>query len=59
MYLKDLLNVKYQITNEGLNYYNCEGINDIRFYVMNYGLKINNMNLYAYIERKEKCPIKR
>lgn len=40
-----LLSVNYKVTSEGLNYYNCDGVKDIRAYVMNYGAKMNSMNL--------------
>ncbi len=47
-----LLSVNYGVPKEGLNYYNCDGIKDIRSYVMNYGAKINNMNLTEEQESK-------
>ncbi|MGL6107908.1 heme oxygenase (biliverdin-producing) [Romboutsia sp.] len=47
-----LLSEKYEISTDALNYYNCEGIDDIRTYVMNYASKINNMNLSKELEDK-------
>lgn len=47
-----LLSTNYKVPAEGLNYYSCEGINDIRTYVMNYATKINNMNLSEELELK-------
>lgn len=47
-----LLSVNYGVAKEGLNYYNCDGIKDIRAYVMNYASKINNMNLSEELEAK-------
>lgn len=47
-----LLSVNYGVSKEGLNYYSCEGIKDIRSYVMNYANKINNMNISEELEAK-------
>lgn len=47
-----LLSVNYKIQKEGLNYYNCDQIKDIRSYVMNYASKINNINLSEELENK-------
>lgn len=47
-----LLSVNYKIPKEGLNYYNCDQIKDIRSYVMNYASKINNINLSEELENK-------
>lgn len=47
-----LLGQKYGITEEGLNYYNCEGVGEIMPYVMGYGMKINNMNLSEELQEK-------
>ena len=41
----DLLSDKYKVPVEGLNYYKCDQIKDIRSYVMNYAMKISKMNL--------------
>lgn len=40
-----LLDTHYQIEPEGLNYYSCDKIPDIRTYVMGYGGKIDQINL--------------
>lgn len=40
-----LLSTAYKISPEGLNYYNCDKIKDIRSYVMGYASKLNNLNL--------------
>lgn len=40
-----LLSVNYKVPAEGLNYYSCDKIKDIRSYVMQYATKLNNMNL--------------
>ncbi len=40
-----LLGTHYQIQPEGLNYYRCDQIPDIRTYVMSYGGKIDQINL--------------
>ncbi|MBC2428692.1 MULTISPECIES: biliverdin-producing heme oxygenase [Clostridium] len=40
-----LLSTHYNVESEGLNYYNCDSIKDIRGYVMNYAQKIDDMNL--------------
>ena len=47
-----LLNVNYKVPSEGLNYYNCDGIKNIRAYVMDYAMKINNINLPSDLEDK-------
>lgn len=47
-----LLSVNYKVEPEGLNYYKCDDIKDIRAYVMNYASKINNMNLSKELEDK-------
>ncbi|MGL5345868.1 MAG: heme oxygenase (biliverdin-producing) [Peptostreptococcaceae bacterium] len=47
-----LLSEKYELPTEALNYYNCEGIKDIRGYVMNYASKINNIELTKEKEDK-------
>ncbi|MEG0854995.1 MAG: biliverdin-producing heme oxygenase [Terrisporobacter sp.] len=47
-----LLAVNYKVAAEGLNYYKCDGVKDIRAYVMNYANKINNMNLSVELEAK-------
>lgn len=47
-----LLSVNYKVPKEGLNYYNCDQIKDIRSYVMNYASKMNNMNLSEELEMK-------
>lgn len=47
-----LLSVNYKVPKEGLNYYNCDQIKDIRSYVMNYASKMNNMNLSEELEIK-------
>jgi len=47
-----LLGVNYKVPSEGLNYYNCEGIKNIRSYVINYAAKTNNMKLYSQLEEK-------
>lgn len=47
-----LLSVNYKVEPEGLNYYKCDDIKDIRAYVMNYASKINNMNLSKVLEDK-------
>lgn len=47
-----ILGEKYSITEEGLNYYNCEGVGEIMPYVMGYAMKINNMNLSQELEEK-------
>ena len=41
----ELLSNSYKVPTEGLNYYKCDEIQDIRTYVMNYAMKINAMNL--------------
>lgn len=48
----DLLSDKYKVPVEGLNYYKCDQIKDIRSYVMNYAMKISNMNLSEELETK-------
>lgn len=40
-----LLSTHYKVESEGLNYYRCDSIKDIRGYVMNYAQKIDDMNL--------------
>ncbi|WP_018590107.1 heme oxygenase (biliverdin-producing) [Terrisporobacter glycolicus] len=45
-----LLGVNYKVPSEGLNYYNCDGIKNIRSYVMNYATKINNIKLSSELE---------
>jgi len=47
-----LLGVNYKVPAEGLNYYNCDGIKNIRAYVMNYAAKINEMKLSSELEEK-------
>lgn len=47
-----LLSVNYKVPAQGLNYYSCDEIKDIRSYVMNYASKINNMNLSEELEEK-------
>lgn len=47
-----LLSVNYKVSEEGLNYYNCDAIKNIRAYVMEYASKINNMNLSKELEEK-------
>ena len=47
-----LLGVNYKVSVEGLNYYNCDGIKNIRAYVMNYATKINSINLSSELEEK-------
>ncbi|MGL5311842.1 MAG: heme oxygenase (biliverdin-producing) [Peptostreptococcaceae bacterium] len=47
-----LLSVNYKVGPEGLNYYKCDDIKDIRAYVMNYASKINNMSLTKELEDK-------
>ena len=47
-----LLSVNYKVPAEGLNYYSCEQIKDIRSYVMNYASKINSMDLSKELESK-------
>lgn len=47
-----LLSVNYKVPDEGLNYYSCEQIKDIRSYVMNYASKINSMDLSKELESK-------
>ncbi len=47
-----LLSVNYKVEPEGLNYYSCDKIKDIRSYVMNYANKINNLNLSKEMEVK-------
>ncbi len=47
-----LLSVNYKVPAEGLNYYSCEGIKDIRSYVMNYASKVNGMDLSEELESK-------
>ena len=47
-----LLSVNYKVPKEGLNYYNCDQIKDIRSYVMNYASKINSINLSEELENK-------
>ena len=47
-----LLGVNYKVPAEGLNYYNCDGIKNIRAYVMNYATKINDMKLTSELEEK-------
>lgn len=47
-----LLGVNYKVPSEWLNYYNCDGIKNIRSYVMNYGAKINDMKLSSELEEK-------
>lgn len=47
-----ILSEKYKIAPEGLNYYNMNGIEDIRTYVMGYGGKIANMKLSKELEEK-------
>lgn len=48
----NLLSTSYNVSSEGLNYYRCEGVQDIRSYVMDYASKINNMNLSKELEAK-------
>ena len=47
-----LLSVNYKVGPEGLNYYKCDDIKDIRAYVMNYASKINNMSLTKELKDK-------
>ena len=47
-----LLGVNYKVPAEGLNYYNCDAIQNIRAYVMGYATKINNINLSEELEEK-------
>ncbi|WP_265588864.1 hypothetical protein [Terrisporobacter petrolearius] len=47
-----LLDVNYKVPSEGLSYYNCDGIKNIRFYVMNYASKVNDMKLYFELEER-------
>ena len=47
-----LLSVNYKVPAEGLNYYSCDKIKDIRAYVMNYANKLNNLNLPSDLETK-------
>lgn len=47
-----LLGVNYKVPQEGLNYYNCDGIKDIRAYVMEYAEKINSIKLSSELEEK-------
>lgn len=47
-----LLSVNYKVPAEGLNYYSCDKIKDIRSYVMEYSSRINNMDLSEEIENK-------
>ena len=42
---ESILGKKYNIPTEGLNYYSCDKIKDIRSYVMNYGSKLNAIDL--------------
>lgn len=46
-----LLSTHYKVEKEGLNYYRCDQIKDIRAYVMNYAQKIDEINLSE--ERKQ------
>ena len=48
----DLFTNRYHIAKEGLNYYRCEGVDDIRTYVMGYAMKLNNLNLSEDLEKK-------
>ena len=48
----DLFTNRYHIAKEGLNYYKCEGVDDIRTYVMGYAMKLNNLNLSEDLEKK-------
>lgn len=47
-----LLSVNYKVPAEGLNYYKCDHIKDIRSYVMSYAMKINNMNISQELQEK-------
>lgn len=47
-----LLGVNYKVPAEGLNYYNCDGIKNIRAYVMNYATKINDMKISSELQEK-------
>lgn len=47
-----LLSVNYKVSAEGLNYYSCDKIKDIRSYVMQYAAKLNNMNLSDELRAK-------
>ncbi|SCH89694.1 MULTISPECIES: biliverdin-producing heme oxygenase [unclassified Romboutsia] len=47
-----LLSVNYKVPAEGLNYYSCDKIKDIRSYVMNYANKLNNLKLSSDLEIK-------
>lgn len=42
---KSLLNLKYGIESEGLNYYTFESLGDVRTYVMNYHHKLGGIQL--------------
>lgn len=48
----DLLTNKYNVPAEGLNYYKCDQIQDIKTYVMGYAMKINKMNLSDELQEK-------
>ncbi|RDY25173.1 biliverdin-producing heme oxygenase [Romboutsia weinsteinii] len=47
-----LLSVNYKVSAEGLNYYSCDKIKDIRSYVMQYAAKLNSMNLSDELRAK-------
>lgn len=46
-----LLSTHYHVAQEGLNYYRCDKIKDIRSYVMSYAQKIDEMNLSAEMQQ--------
>lgn len=41
----ELFSKEYKIEDEGLNYYNFEGIEDMRGYAMGYGAKLSGINI--------------
>lgn len=48
----ELLGKTYKVPTEGLNYYKCDQIGDIRTYVMSYAMKVNSLNLSQEMEDK-------
>ncbi len=48
----ELLGNSYKVPAEGLNYYKCDRIQDIRTYVMNYAMKINALNFTEDMQEK-------
>lgn len=46
-----LLSTHYQIEQQGLNYYRCDQIPDIRTYVMGYGGKLDQLDLTADLQQ--------